>query len=193
MNILMMQFTGSDMQMKKAMFLDRDGTLIEDKGYEYQVESLKIYPGVIEGLELLKDEYVFFIITNQSGIGKGFYTAEDFHRFNNALLEQLNARDIRIERTYFCPHTGGCECRKPGTKFIDEIMSEFDIHLAESWVIGDHPSDVMLGKNAGCQTVFLLTGHGTKHIHELESQGIEPTFITEDFLSAATRIKSSIG
>ena len=175
--------------MKKALFLDRDGTLIEDKGYEHRKETLKIYSGVVEGLRLLQNEYLFFIITNQSGIGKGIYSTEDFHRFNNFLLEQLKNQNIRIERTCFCPHIGGCECKKPSTKFVEEIVSEHGINLPESWVIGDHPSDIIMGKSAGCKTAYLLTGHGTKHFQELENKKINPTIIAEDFLYAAKQIK----
>ena len=87
--------------MKKAIFLDRDGTLIEDKGYVYKIEDFKLHHGVIEGLRLLKYDYLFFIITNQSGIEKGLYTTEDFHKFNNFLLEQLRNQNIEIEKTFF--------------------------------------------------------------------------------------------
>lgn len=174
--------------MKKAIFLDRDGTLIEDKNYEYQPDSLTIYPGVIEGLRLLQEDYMFFIITNQSGIGKGFYTTEDFHKFNNFLLEQLINDNIRIGKTYFCPHVNGCECKKPNTKFIEEIVSEYKFALTKSWVIGDHPSDIIMGRNAGCKTAYLLTGHGAKHFQELKLKRIKPTIIAPDFLSAAKSI-----
>jgi len=178
--------------MKKAIFLDRDGTLIEDRGYEYKIDSLKIYPGVIEGLKLLKKDYMFFIITNQSGIGKGFYTTLDFHKFNNFLLEQLRHQNIRIEKTYFCPHVNGCGCKKPNTKFIEEIVSEYRVVLTNSWVIGDHPSDIIMGRNADCKTAYLLTGHGAKHFKELELTGIKPMIIAQDFLSVAKQIKSRL-
>jgi len=174
--------------MKKAIFLDRDGTLIEDRGYAYKIEDLKIYPGVVDGLRLLQRDYLFFIITNQSGIERGFYTEEDFHRFNNYLLEQLKIENIKIEKTYFCPHIKGCDCKKPSTKYIEEIASEYSINLQESWVIGDHPSDIVMGRNAGCKTVYLLTGHGRKHFDELKLKRINPTIISVDFLSAAKDI-----
>ncbi|MHA1264693.1 MAG: D-glycero-alpha-D-manno-heptose-1,7-bisphosphate 7-phosphatase [Candidatus Helarchaeota archaeon] len=170
---------------KKAIFLDRDGTLIEDKGYSFKIEDCKLLPGVIKGLQALQTNYLFFIITNQSGIERGFYTSEDFHRYNNYLIKQLKAYDITIERTYFCPHIGGCSCKKPNTKFIEMIRSEFKIDIGASWVIGDHPSDVMMGLNAGCQTIYLLTGHGTKHFKELQTRKICPSFIAPDFRSAA--------
>lgn len=176
--------------MKKAIFLDRDGTLVEDKGYVHKIEDFKIYPDVVRGLKLLKNDYIFFIITNQPGIGKGMYTVEDFYKFNNHLVKELEKRGIIIERTYFCPHVDGCDCKKPSTKFIKEIVAEFPVDLTCSWVVGDHPSDVIMGKNAGCKTAYLLTGHGAKHFDELKLLGIEPTVIAHDFLSAVNQIRS---
>lgn len=75
------------MSVKKAIILDRDGTVIEDKNYTYKIEDLEFLPGVIEGLTYLQEEFVFFIVTNQSGIGRGYYTVEDFHNFNNYLID----------------------------------------------------------------------------------------------------------
>lgn len=175
--------------MRKAIFLDRDGTVIEDTGYAHKIEDFFLFPEAVEGLKLLKDDYTFFIITNQSGIGKGLFTVEDFIRFNNHLVETLAGYDITIEQTYFCPHNGGCDCRKPSTRYIHEIANEYSIDLAKSWVIGDHPSDVVMGNKAGCKTVYLLTGHGENHLHELGSNGVEPTMVAPDFLYAAIGVK----
>jgi len=154
------------MSKLKAILLDRDGTLIEDKNYAFKIEDLEILPGVIEGLKILQKEYIFVIVTNQSGIGRGYYTLEDFHNFNNYLIELLNRENIKILKTYYCPHLreDKCECRKPKTKFIDEIIKDFNVNIKESWMMGDHPSDIQFGMNAGCGTVFLTTGHGDKHL-----------------------------
>ncbi|MFX0041769.1 MAG: D-glycero-alpha-D-manno-heptose-1,7-bisphosphate 7-phosphatase [Candidatus Hodarchaeota archaeon] len=178
------------MRKYKAIFLDRDGTIIEDKDYAYKIEDLELLPGVIEGLKLLQKEFIFFIITNQSGIGRGYYTVEDFHIFNNHLIKELKKYSIKIEKTYYCPHLkeANCECRKPKTKFIDTIVSDYNIDIEESWMIGDHPSDVLCGINARCKTVFLLTGHGQKHIQDLEKNDIAPNIITNNFLKAARKI-----
>lgn len=176
--------------MNKAIFLDRDGTLNEDSGYVHKIEDFKLLPGVIEGLNLLKEKYLFFIITNQSGIGRGYYTEQDFWKFNFKLLEQLEKNGIKIEKTYFCPHTKemNCDCRKPKTKFLEEITVEYEIDLNQSWMIGDHPSDVEFGKNAGCKTIFLLTGHGSKHKHELKEKQIVPDITAQNFLEGTKKI-----
>lgn len=176
---------------KKAIILDRDGTLNKDPGYVHKVEDFGLLPGVIEGLNLLKDEFIFFIVSNQSGIGRGYYEEEDFWKFTNHLLSELRKNGITIENVYFCPHHPDvdCNCRKPNTEFIDKILESYDLDLERSWMIGDHPSDVQFGLNAGINSVFLLTGHGEKHKEELTEKGIEPTLTAHNFLEAAQSIK----
>ncbi len=178
------------MNKKKAIILDRDGTLIEDKNYAYKLEDFELLDGVIDGLKLLQNDFLFFIVTNQSGIGRGFYSIKDFQKFNNHLINVLKTQNIEIVKTYFCPHVkeDECKCRKPKTKFIDEIIKEFNIDIKKSWMIGDHPSDIQFGINAGCRTIFLTTGHGFEHLDDLKSLGIEPTIIQENFLKAVKDI-----
>ena len=178
------------MNKKKAIILDRDGTLIEDKNYAYKLEDFELLDGVIEGLHLLKKNFIFFIVTNQSGIGRGYYTAQDFQNFNNHLINVLKIQEIEILKTYFCPHLKeeNCECRKPKTKFMDDIIKEFNVDINESWMIGDHPSDMQFGIKSGCNTIFLTTGHGDKHLDELKTLGIKPTLICNNFLKAAKKI-----
>ena len=170
--------------MRKAVFLDRDGTLIEDRGYVYRTEDLQFLPGVVEGLKRLREHFLFFIITDQSGIERGFYTIDDFYRFHGFFLNQLRHQDIEIEQTYFCPHVDGGDCKKPSTRHINEATRLYEVELTKSWTIGDHPSDVVMGKSAGCSTVYLLTGHGREHFRELEEKEVEPTIVADNFLSA---------
>ncbi|MBY9007776.1 MAG: HAD family hydrolase [Candidatus Lokiarchaeota archaeon] len=171
---------------KKAIILDRDGTLNEDQGYVHRIKDFQLLPGIIEGLNLLKNKFIFFIISNQSGIGKGYYTFEEFWKFNNHLTSQLEQKDIKIMKTYFCPHRieDNCDCRKPKLKYIKEIISEYNIDIKNSWVLGDHPSDVQLGINSGSRSIYLLTGHGNSHLKNLEDKRINPTYIAKDFLTA---------
>jgi len=178
------------MAKNKAIILDRDGTLIEDKNYVYKIEDFELLPGVIEGLKSLREKFLFFIVTNQSGIGRGYYSIQDFHNFNNHLLEILKKEKINILKTYFCPHIkeDNCEYRKPNTKYIDKIINDFNVDIKNSWMIGDHPSDIQFGIKGGCKTIFLTTGHGHKHLDELKSLGINPTRICSNFLEAANEI-----
>lgn len=170
--------------MNKAIFLDRDGTLNIDEGYTYKTNDLKFFPDVFEALSLLKEKFKFIIITNQSGIGRGYYSKEDFLRFNSRLVNELKKEGIQIEKTYFCPHHPEemCDCRKPNIRFMKEAEKEFDLDLKGSWVIGDHPHDIELGKNAGCKTIYMLTGHGKKHKEDMD---VKPDFTANSILEAA--------
>lgn len=178
------------MTLKPAIFLDRDGTLNWDPGYVHKVEDFRLLPGVIEGLKLLSEKYLFIIITNQSGIGRGYYTEDDMHAFNAVLIEELEKYEIEIKKIYFCPHHPDeiCECRKPNPTNILRAAEEYNIDLEKSWMIGDHPSDVQCGLNAGCRAIYLSTGHGKKHFHELKEKDVVPTYIADDFLTATKYI-----
>ena len=178
------------MSKKKAIILDRDGVLIEDKNYSYKIGDLEVLPGVIEGLKQLQEEFIFFIVTNQSGIGRGYYTVEDFHKYNNHLIAILEDNDIKIEKTFFCPHVreDNCDCRKPNPKYLKEIADQWDIDLESSWMIGDHPSDIQFGINGGCKTVYMITGHGGKHLQDLEEKGIKPNLVHSNFFDTTEEI-----
>ncbi len=171
--------------MDKAIILDRDGTLVVDPGYVHKIEDFKLFPDTIKALQLLK-KFKFFIITNQSGISRKIFTLKDFENFNNHLVNILKENNITIEKTYICPHhpDDKCDCRKPSTKFIKEAEKEFNIDLKNSWVIGDHPHDVEMGKKAGCKTIYVLTGHGEKHKDEL-NDNIKPDFIAKGIYEAS--------
>ena len=107
--------------MTKAAFIDRDGVLVEDTGYVHKIEDFKLVNNTIKGLKLLKN-YKLFIITNQSGIGRGIYKIQDFLKFNNHLINTLKKYNIKIIKTYFCHHKpeDKCNCRKPKTKFLKD-------------------------------------------------------------------------
>ncbi len=154
--------------MDKAIFLDRDGTINVDKGYVYKVEDLEFVEKAVEGLKLLqKSEYQLIIITGQSGIGRGKYLEEDYHKFMDHMYLQLVRHNILIDGEYFCPHHPengigeykvDCECRKPKIGMLEKAAREFDIDLNESWVIGDKTDDIEMGRRAGCRTILVKTG-----------------------------------
>src|SRR3989338_10019983 len=150
--------------MHKAIFVDRDGTLNDDTMYPHKVEHFKLLPGVVEGLKKLSKQYIFVIITNQSGIGRGIFKEEDMHKFNEKLINELKKENIGIKKVYYCPHAPEelCKCRKPHTKYIRDAEKEFSIDVKNSWVIGDHVHYAEMGIKAGCRAVYLLTGHGAK-------------------------------
>ncbi len=135
------------------VFLDRDGTLVEDCGYGHRLTDYRLLPGVVEGLRRLADAgFRLVIVTNQSGIGRGYFELEDYERFQRHLLDDLARHDLRIERSYVCPHhpDDGCACRKPGTALLERARDELGADLAASWVIGDKLRDVEMAVRAGC-------------------------------------------
>ena len=138
------------MQKLKSIFLDRDGVINFDKGYVHKKEDFDFIPEIFDLLKYFKDrEFTLFIITNQSGIGRGYYSLGDFNKLNTWMLSELEKFDIHIERVEFCPHkpTDECICRKPKTGMLDQIMKDYDIDLDNSWMIGDKESDINFAKN----------------------------------------------
>jgi L-threonylcarbamoyladenylate synthase len=156
---------------RPAIFLDRDGTLIEDRGYIRLPSEVVFYKDTITSLQRLNGRYLLFIVTNQSGIGLGILKHEDVERINNHIVKILAQEGVTISAVYYCPHMRdqGCECIKPTPYFILKAAQEFHLDLSRSFAIGDHPHDVEMAKNVGAQGIYLVTGHGQKHLHELPS------------------------
>ena len=174
--------------------LDRDGTLVFDPHYYiYKTEDFKLLPGVIEGLKKLSEEYIFVIMTNQSGIGRGVYTENDMNKFNEKLINELKKEGIEIKKMYHCPHTPeqACDCRKPSAKYVKQAEKEFNIDAKSSWVIGDKPQEIYMGRKAKYRNIYLLTGHGKEYLDDLEKNNIKPDFIAENFLQAAEFIMNN--
>ncbi|MGA1867857.1 MAG: D-glycero-alpha-D-manno-heptose-1,7-bisphosphate 7-phosphatase [bacterium] len=175
--------------MEKAIFLDRDGTINEDVGDFCTPDRLLFIPGSIEALRMLQENFFLFIVTNQSGIGKGIFSEEEFLKFNEYFEKILKNERIDIKHIYFCPHTieEKCICRKPSPYFLKKAEKDFRIDLKNSYVIGDHPSDMELAKKVAACSVYLLTGHGKKHEKDLLC---EPDFIANNLYESALRIVS---
>ncbi|PTB88041.1 D,D-heptose 1,7-bisphosphate phosphatase [cyanobacterium G8-9] len=136
---------------KKALFLDRDGIINIDYGYVSKIENFVFTQGIFELLRIFIDKgYLLFIVTNQSGIGRGFYTKNDFELLNEWMLQALKSKNIDIEGVYYCPHIpdAECNCRKPKIGMIEEILTTHNLDLSHSWLIGDKKSDIELAINA---------------------------------------------
>lgn len=142
--------------MAKAIFLDRDGTIVEDKGYTHKVSDFRLLKNSVNGLKMLKG-YSIFIVTNQSGIGRGYYSLNDFNEFNDSMAKELEKSGIKIKKIYYCPHhpEDKCSCRKPKIKMLKDAEKEFGAELKKSYVIGDMKKDVEMGKKAGCKTIII--------------------------------------
>ncbi len=160
--------------MKKAVFLDRDGTIIEDRGYIASLDDVVFYNNTFEALSRLQDHYALFIVTNQSGIAKGLISTSDVKAVNRHIRETLHDQKIRITDMYVCPHErkDGCPCIKPNPYFLRKAAAKYNIDLRRSFCIGDHPCDIELAENTGGRGIYVLTGHGSKHVDELP-EGVE--------------------
>jgi D,D-heptose 1,7-bisphosphate phosphatase len=161
--------------MGKAIILDRDGVINKDTRYAHKIEDFELLEGTVEGLKKLQKEgYKLVIITNQAGIGRGYYTEEDFYNFNNYLIKKLKEKGIRIGKTYFCPHhpKENCDCRKPKPGMIKKAEKDFDLDLSKCWLIGDKLSDIKAGENAGCKSLLIdseyVKGEKRKKFKNLE-------------------------
>ncbi|QIA07225.1 D-glycero-alpha-D-manno-heptose-1,7-bisphosphate 7-phosphatase [Draconibacterium halophilum] len=138
----------------KALFLDRDGTINVEKNYVFRIEDFEFIPGIFELLKKYYDKgFMLFIVTNQSGIARKYYTGEDFIRLNNWMVQQFKYQGIEITKVYHCPHhpeiTGNCNCRKPEPGMILQAIREFNIDPVNSVLIGDKKRDILAGEKAG--------------------------------------------
>lgn len=148
-----------------AAFLDRDGTLIEERSYLGDPDGVTLLPGVVEGLQALQDRgYRLIVVTNQSGIARGLIRAADYDRVRQRLDELLARSGIALDGVYVCPHhpaiTGPCDCRKPGLALYRQASAEHDIDLTASVFIGDKTSDVEPAAALGGRGILVRTGYG---------------------------------
>ncbi len=157
--------------MRPAVFLDRDGTLIEERGYLDRLELLHVFPWTPDAIRLLnRAGYATVVITNQSAIGRAIIDEPFLHQVHAALDERLAAGRARIDAYYFCPHhpeaaieryRQACRCRKPGPGMIEQACRDLDLDPQRSVMVGDRWLDVASGRAAGTQTVFVRSGHGS--------------------------------
>jgi len=172
-----------------AVFVDRDGTLIEEVNYLSHVEDLRLFPFPGSAVSELKAHgFLVIVVTNQSGIGRDIFDEAAMHDIHRSIQETLSGA---IDAFYFCPHLpcDGCKCRRPGSGMIDAAINEFDIDLERSWMVGDKKSDVELGQNSGLKSALVLTGYGQLHKNILE---ILPEVIEADLGEAVKRIIESL-
>ncbi len=144
-----------------AVFVDRDGTILEEIPYLHEPEKARLLPLAAEGLRRFQDMgYRIVVLTNQGGIGLGYFPLEDFYRVNSAMLKLLHRHGVRVDKTYFCPHglAEQCECRKPGIALLRLAVDQLNVDLSRSIVIGDRTSDVETARRAGCRSILLRTG-----------------------------------
>jgi D-glycero-D-manno-heptose 1,7-bisphosphate phosphatase len=172
-----------------AVFLDRDGTLNIDKGYVHRIEDWQWIPGAIDSIAALKKAgFLVIVITNQAGIARGYYDESDMASLHAKINEELTAYNATIDGFYYCPHHSEfgsvrqCQCRKPMPGLIYAAKHDFDIDLAQSWLVGDKASDIQAGLAAGVKSILVLTGYGE---HDCALLGDDGIFVSD--IAAASR------
>lgn len=149
------------MSSKKALFLDRDGIINIDTKYLHKKEDFVFTDGIFDLTHMfIEAGYSIYVVTNQSGIGRGYYGNDDFDRLTEWMVGEFQERGIVIEDVKYCPHLpdAKCSCRKPKSGMIDEICVEHEIDLEGSWMIGDKPTDIEMAKVAGIGTSVFVSG-----------------------------------
>lgn len=186
--------------MNKAIFLDRDGTINEDPGYLGDPEQVVLLPTVGEALSILKNQlnFLLIVISNQSGVARGFISEDDVINVNQRINELLKSFNTKIDKFYYClthPEFNSeeeCICRKPSPQMIFQAVKEFDIDLSKSFLIGDNVTDIEAGFNAGCRTILVKTGYGLESISMLQLQNKFPSFVAENLMDAVKFISKDI-
>jgi D-glycero-D-manno-heptose 1,7-bisphosphate phosphatase len=176
---------------KRAVFLDRDGTINEEKEYLYRAEDFVFIPGAVEGITRLKGAgYLVVVVTNQSGIGRGYYSEADLKKLHSHMEGELAKAGTCLDGYYFCPHHPDqglgpyavhCDCRKPLPGMLRKAARDLGIDLTSSWMVGDKLADVTAGRAAGCRSILVRTGYGAAEAGEIPA-GVP---VVENLLAAA--------
>lgn len=172
----------------KMLFLDRDGTLIEECEYLCDPELVTLLPGAVEGLRRFRAAgYQIVVVTNQAGIGRGYFSVENMLAVNARVRELLAGHNLVIDEIYYCPHTpaDGCNCRKPNTGMAEQALAEYEGTPDSIVMIGDKAIDIEFGRRIGAKTVLVLTGYG---VEELRNQRAAPDYVAASLADAAQRI-----
>src|SRR4030043_116157 len=180
---------------RPAVFIDRDGTINEQMGYINHLSRFHLIPGVADAIRLLnKNGFLAIIITNQSGVARGYFTMELLYEVHSLMIETLRRDGANIDAVFFCPHYPGgkvpeysheCDCRKPRTGLIDQARDAFNIDMSRSYLVGDHTTDLELAHHCNLEGIMVRTGYGMGEIsYILQQISIKPCYIAEDLLDA---------
>lgn len=182
--------------MNRAVFLDRDGVITQDPPhYVHRLDQLKLIPMSAEAIRLLNENgFKVIVVSNQSGVAKGYYQEKDVEIFNRAMEEELEKRGAYIDAIYYCPHHPkaeievyriDCDCRKPKPGMFRKGAKDLKIDLQKSYTIGDKLSDIEAGRNAGCKTILVKTGHGRDELKNNRNIKNKPDYVVSDIFEGA--------
>lgn len=166
------------MSNKKTIFLDRDGVINIDKHYLYKVEDFEFTDKLFETCRYFQSlDYQIIVITNQSGIARGYFSQADFEKLTNWMIKEFKKNDIDILDVFHCPHgpDDNCLCRKPKPGMIEDACNKYNIDLNNSWMIGDKVSDMEVALNAGVNNSILITGEYIDKTKDLKTKNIVST------------------
>jgi len=180
---------------RPAVFIDRDGTINEQMGYINHMSRFHVLPGVPEAVKLLNDnDYLVIIVTNQSGVARGYFPIELVEEIHSHMKESLKKEGAEVNAIFFCPHFPRsrvkeyaieCDCRKPNTGMIRQALDEFDIDLTQSYMIGDHFTDLEFASNANIKSIMVKTGYGLGEVgYVLPKLPYKPVYVADDLLDA---------
>ncbi|MGC8886838.1 MAG: D-glycero-alpha-D-manno-heptose-1,7-bisphosphate 7-phosphatase [Verrucomicrobiia bacterium] len=179
---------------KKAVFLDRDGVIIEEKNYLHKIEDVVFIKNAAAALKQLQNAgFLLIIVTNQSGVGRGYFTMEDVNKVNEFIKSQLKKEGVHINEIYVAPEAPGQPSvgRKPSPAFLFEARDKFQIDLSKSFVVGDKLADIECGWNAGVKkSILVLTGYGKKTQAEYADR-LKDAVVLNDLSEAANWILNS--
>ncbi|KOP23177.1 HAD family hydrolase [Hapalosiphon sp. MRB220] len=185
--------------INQAVFLDKDGTLVEDVPYNIKPDLIKLTQGAIAGLQLLQAwGYKLIVISNQSGVARGYFQESELVAVTKPLFKLFSEQGVTLDDFYYCPHHPdgvvseyaiSCECRKPEPGLIFRAADKHNIDLQNSWFIGDILNDVEAGNRAGCKTILIDNGHETEWL--LSSMRI-PHYTVTDLMAAAQVITRNL-
>ncbi len=184
---------------RAAIFLDRDGTITEEVGYVNHVSRARLYPWASEAIQILNSTGLpVIVVTNQSGVGRGYFTEQLVAQVHQKIQDELAAHGAKLDAYYYCPHHPSaalkayrqdCRCRKPSTGMADEAAERFGIDLGASYVVGDTYRDMQMGFNIGARTILLMTGYGRGEYEYHRTDWLSmPDLIAENLLHAARQI-----
>lgn len=184
--------------MNKAIFLDRDGTINVEKDYLFKISDFEFLIDVIPALHFLQENgFLLIIITNQSGIARGYYTLQDFHTINNWMIDELASHGVKIEKVYFCPHhpeakvkefMAVCNCRKPKLGLYEQAVTDFDLDIGSCYAIGDKIRDCSICQFTDCQGYLIGTNEKKDVIERVKAGEVRNVQYAVDLKDAAGKI-----
>ncbi|MDQ1708313.1 MAG: D-glycero-D-manno-heptose 1,7-bisphosphate phosphatase [Pyrinomonadaceae bacterium] len=185
--------------MKRAVFIDRDGTLSEEVGYINHPSRFRLFPYAAPAIKLLNESgWLAIVTTNQAGVARGYFSEDMIQTVHAAMTGELERGEAQLDAIYYCahhpsvgeaPYRFDCDCRKPKPGLISRAAREFEIDLAASWMVGDRYSDVELARNAGVNSAFVLSGYGRgEWEHQRAGWATQPDLVAADLFAAVTAI-----